>query len=184
MVSALKSVLGLLGINRPIIVYERVQDLAAIPEELLLRFGIDTRYVFPVAEETEIPEIGGFKDNWGVVRHRPKGVLYYEILRSPFSEIENEEQLFRIERPRPLQKDRQSKAVEAARGFRSSGYAVGTTVPGLFEQVMYLTGTEKFMVDMLCNQRLFLAYYARVLELLIDIYTPYLDLIGRYLELC
>lgn len=180
---ALVAVLENLNIKYPITIYERAQDLAAVPELLLKRFGVDTRYVFAVENDVEeFKEGDGYRDCWGIVKHRPSGVFYYEFKEHPMAAIEDLTGLRKVVWPGTIRKERQAEIVQRAIAFQSDGYAVGTTLPGLFEHVMYLVGTEKFMIDMVTNQPFFLSYYERVLEALMSYYEPFLTAIAGHLD--
>jgi uroporphyrinogen decarboxylase len=180
---ALTGVLEKLGIEYPIRIYERVQDLAEVPETLLKRFGVDTRYVFAVANDVEeFQRVDGFRDCWGLVRHKPAGVIYYEFLEHPMAGLEDRAGLRKISWPAPIRAEGQSEIRQRASTFQKDGYAVGTTLPGLFEHVMYLVGTEKFMIDMATNQTLFLSYYERVLEALMGYYEHFLTAMAGHLD--
>lgn len=57
-----------LGLEFPVRILERVQQLAVIPVDILQKFHVDTRYVFPGdAAVEEIPEENAFRNEWGIV---------------------------------------------------------------------------------------------------------------------
>ena len=69
-------------------VWDRMQQLAVPDERVLQALHIDTRGIWlggPDSRPNRDLEGDSYVDEWGVVRSRPEGGLYYDLVKSPLS---------------------------------------------------------------------------------------------------
>ncbi|MDA8219925.1 MAG: hypothetical protein M0Z94_20180, partial [Dehalococcoidales bacterium] len=68
------------GVEPSIKVVDRMQQLTAVDEAILRSFDTDIRPVWlgtPDGWTDEEQPDGGYRDEWGVTRHKPEGSFYY-----------------------------------------------------------------------------------------------------------
>ena len=177
-----------LGIVRPTIISERVQQLAKIDEEVLKEFEIDTRYVFIKGsafwdtKETIDDSSISFFDEWGIQWKKPHTSFYYDPVGSPLKNASVKD-IFQYYWPDPNDKSKFDGLEREAQVINNSGYALCTTVSGVFEQAWYLTGLERMMIDTIENPIFVNSLLDKVLDILSQQYSNFLDKVGQYLNL-
>jgi hypothetical protein len=89
-VTAYRNLINYLGMpERPIRILTKLAQTALVDEDVLHRFHVDFRRVDLVPPDGWRDEpVGedGYRDEWGVVRTRPKGGFYYDLIHSPIKE--------------------------------------------------------------------------------------------------
>jgi uroporphyrinogen decarboxylase len=182
-VIALENLCTHLGLEFPVRILERVQQLAVIPVDILQRFHIDTRYVFPGdAAVVEIPEENAFRNEWGIVWAKKDGVFYFEMVEHPLADINDVESLKKYPFPTDINRARMKGIKDTARAFRDSGFAVFTSISSINETAWYMRGLDNFLMDMVTNKKYFVMLYEKVLESMMEIYGAFLDEVGEYLD--
>ena len=175
-----------LGINRPTRISERNQQLAVIDDEVLKEFGIDTRYVFMKPSVHWDPKEGSdenstwYVDEWGAQWKKPHTSFYYDPVGVPLKEATIED-LRHYPWPDPNEKSRFENVEKEAQAIFDAGYALGTTVSGVFEQAWYLVGLERIMIETIENPSFVEALLDQVLAILSQQYSRFLEKIGQYL---
>ena len=160
-----------MGINRPTKISERNQQLAVIDEEVLKEFGIDTRYVFMKPSASWDPKEGSdekstwYFDEWGAQWKKPHTSFYYDPVGAPLKEATIED-LGHYHWPDPNEKSRFENVEKEAQAIYDAGYALGTTVSGVFEQAWYLVGLERIMIEIIENPSFVEALLDQVLVIL------------------
>ncbi len=111
-----------------------------------LRFAFPNGPVDPTAE-AELPD-DAYLDEWGIVRRRPPGGLYYDIVASPLSEASSWadcRKRLRLPRDAAVRAEGMRQQAEA---HRENGYAVGAMCfAGIFEMVFWLRGYLNAYID-------------------------------------
>jgi len=177
-----------LGIRRPTRLSERNQQLAVVDEEVLQEFGVDMRYVFPRSpsswdpREIETPHSQAYIDEWGMRWEKPHTSYYYDPVGFPLHNA-SREALSDYPWLNPEEKSRFSGLKGEAQKCYEAGFAVATTVSGVFEQAWYLVGLERMLIDMVGNPQFIEALLDRVLDILGRLYSGFLDEVGPYLTL-
>lgn len=177
-----------LGINRPTRISERNQQLAVIDEEVLKKFEIDTRYVFMKpsvhwdSKEGSDKSSAWYYDEWGAQWKKPHTSFYYDPVGAPLKEATVED-LRHYPWPDPNEKSRFENLDKEAQAISNSGYALCTTVSGVFEQAWYLVGLERIMIEIIENPSFVEALLDQVLAILSQQYSNFLDKVGQYLNL-
>ncbi len=177
-----------MGINQPTRILERNQHLALIDEDVLKDLEIDTRYVFMKASAYWDPKEGSdenstwYFDEWGAQWKKPSTSFYYDPVGSPLKKASIEDLRY-YTWPNPNEKSRFENLDQEAQAIYDAGYALGTTVSGVFEQAWYLTGLERIMIEIIENPSFVEALLDKVLEILSQQYSNFLDKVGKYLNL-
>lgn len=178
-----------LGIEGGENIIDMIQQLVEPEEELLRRFGVDTRYVFltgsrdHTVEDFELPE---YTDEWGVKRRRAvlnTGGAYYDIVESPFTASTLEELKSR-EWPDPYVEGRfKDLGVEAKRLRDETDYAVIVNAIGsVFEFTWYTRGFEQFLMDLALEPAVAEFLMDRMLEFQSGLFDQILEETGEYVD--
>ena len=175
-----------LRITSPTQIMERNQQLAEIEEEVLQRFGVDTRYVFlrPSShwDPQERPD-HSYRGEWGTRWRKPESSFYYDPVEFPLTSVSIKD-LETYPWPDPDDLSRVQGLREEARSIREdTSYALCTTVSGVFEQSWYLMGLERTLIEIKENPALVENLLDKVLEIEIGIYGHFLNEVGDYLDL-
>ena len=180
---ALKNLRDQMNMNFPIEISDRVQQLGVVPESILQKFDIDTRYVFPNGVNSiELSDRDAFRDEWGIIWERRPGVLYYEMVYHPLAKIENPDQMSDYVFPL-LEKEKRGVGLrEQAIRYREQKYALFTSIAGIYDQVWNLLGLEKFFVDTIQNRDFILFLYEKVMDSMMNLYGTFFDEVGEYLD--
>ena len=175
-----------------IVVYDEVQQLPYIGEDVLERFGVDTRMVqLPAAhvQGVEIVDDGEYWamwDRWGSKMRMPKNnPLYYDWVDFPIAEMTSEA-LEAYQWPEPDSPELIAGLRERAQHLRATtDYALmgsGIIGGGIFEQACRVMGMEPFMMAMLTEP----AFSAKLVDGITDTYIEsvdrYLSEVGEYID--
>ena len=153
---AYRKLLNHLGIEAEVVVWDRMQQLAVPDERVLLRLGIDTRGIWPGGPDNRKDrELEGdsYEDEWGVVRSRPTGGFYYDLVRSPLAGDVTMADVRSFPWPDPEDPGR-------ARGLREKAHAIHEHTPyalvvhaanGFITRSQYLRGFEDWFTDLIAQ---------------------------------
>jgi len=167
-----------------VVVYDEVQQLPYVGEDVLTRFGVDTRMVqLPPTHVSgvKIVDDGDYWamwDRWGSKMRMPKDKpLYYDWVEFPIKEL-TLEALDAYQWPEPDPPEVVAGLRTRAEELRAStDYALvgsGVIGGGIFEQPCRTVGMEAFMMAMLTAPE----FSARLVDGITDIYIESVD---RYL---
>ena len=167
-----------------VVVYDEVQQLPYVGEDVLQRFGVDTRMVqLPPAhvKGVEIVDEGEYYamwDRWGAKMRMPKAKpLYYDWVDFPITET-TEAALDAYRWPEPDPPELVAGLKARAEELRTTtDYALvgsGVIGGGIFEQGCRVMGMEPFMMAMLTEP----SFSDRLVDGITDIYIQSVD---RYL---
>jgi uroporphyrinogen decarboxylase len=172
-----------LGMRFPIEIMERVQQLARVPEELLEKFRIDTRYVFPNGVGAEsYPDRNAFRDEWGILWEKRESSYYYEMIEHPLASVRTRQELARYPFPSARKKERTGGLRSKARSYREKGYALFTSISGTLEESWYLSGLEKFLLDVAGDREYTVALLEKVMETQMELYGAFFEEVGDLLD--
>ncbi|HKZ92536.1 MAG TPA: uroporphyrinogen decarboxylase family protein [Candidatus Limnocylindrales bacterium] len=167
-----------------IVIHDEVQQLPYVGEDVLTRFGVDTRMVqLPPAHVAgvEIVDDGDYWamwDRWGSKMRMPKvNGLYYDWVAYPITELTLEAlDAYRWPQPDPPEVVATLRARAAWLRANTDFALVGSGVigGGIFEQPCRTVGLETFMMALLSEQR----FAERLMDRITDIYIESVD---RYL---
>jgi uroporphyrinogen decarboxylase len=179
-----------LGGSEPPETFSTWLSVAHPSERMLQRFDIDTRCVRPGGPDLR-PDIifpdGSYEDEWGVVRSRPAGSLYFDLTRPPLAGDDVDvADLGRFRWPDPHDPGRARGLKEAARRLHEeTDYAVVLTMPGgIVHQAQFLRGFEDWFADIVANPPFFQALMEKLTDLWIAMARDELDAVGDNVDVC
>ena len=162
-------------------IYDEVQQLPYLAEDLLQRFSVDTRMVqLPPTHVSgvEVLDDGDYwaiYDRWGSKMRMPKeGGLYYDWVEFPIQEISMEAlDAYNWPQPDPPQVVATLRE-QARRLYDETDFALigsGVIGGGIFEQPCRTVGLEAFMMAMVTDG----AFAERLMDRITDIYIESVD---------
>ena len=168
-------------------IVDTTQGLAGIHEDMLQRIGADVALINAGAphgftkEVTDDGEYERFLDEFGVLRARPHGGLYYESTSAPLSGAISVEDIEAYPWPDPTDPGRFEGMRERAREIRDvEGRAtfVGSLCAGVTEMHFRMRGYEDGYMDMALNPDLARALMRKITDLKLAYWEKVLDEIG------
>lgn len=182
-----RNLLNLLGMGngQEVRVYDLMQRLAVVDEEILRRFQVDTRYVFanPCSEyDPQVQPDGSFVSEWGMRRQRCG--YYCETVHSPLAG-KDKEAIRKYPLPDPTHPSRFVGVRDRARDmYENTDYAlIAGSASSLFYLCSELTGFENFMCDLACDTARVELLLDRMLEWQLAFAERYLEQVGDYVEM-
>jgi len=174
---------------------ERVlpQVQVAFPcEEILTLLGIDTRGVSlgppDGFQDSRWADDAGdsYKDEWGIVRRRPRGGHYFVLHETPFGrfDLPGPSDVERYAWPDPEDPGRFRGLRERGQRLRATtDFAlVGHLAADIFLRAAYLRGFEGFLTDLLLNESFVRALVERILHFWLRLATRFLDEVGDMID--
>ena len=173
-------------------IYDQVQQLPYLAEDLLDRFRVDTRMVqLPPTHVAgvEILDDGDYWamiDRWGSRMHMPKtGGLYYDWVEFPIKEL-SMAALDRYSWPEPdppavvaTLRD-QARLLHETTDFALVGS--GVIGGGIFEQGCRTVGLEDFMMALVLDRPFAERLMDGITEIYLESIRRYLDAVGEYID--
>ena len=185
----LKEFLGLKGGEIKI---ANVCEQTVVPDERILKsFNVDVRGIFPCHPPPAVEEKEDgyfFVDCWGVKQRMPKvGGYYFDAVSRPLERAEIED-LEKYEWPDPREVAMWLEALEVEKKakclYEETDYALATGfTSGVFETSWNLRGMDKFLVDLMVNERFAGKLMDKALEFAIGFWDEMLDRVGDYVQI-
>jgi len=178
-----------LGSTEPPRIFSKWLNIAHPSQAMLQRFDIDTRSVGQGPpdnwQDIVFPD-GAYQDEWGVVRSRPAGCLYYDLTKSPFAGEASVADLDRHPWPDPHDPGRCRGLKEEARRLRQeTDYAIALNMPGgVVTQAQFLRGFEDWFADLIADPTFYHALLERITDLWIEMAKDELDAAGDCADFC
>jgi uroporphyrinogen decarboxylase len=181
---AYQNLLNHLGMEDEITIYDPVQRLALVKDEVLDRLGVDTRYVFanpPSFWKWEEKEDGSWVDEFGTGYERSE--LYSDFIH-PVLRNARLRELKAYRFPNPGDPARFSGLRERAKDlYEKTDYAIiGGNTPSLFYLAWVLRGMEQFLTDLTMNTGFANYLMDRIVDWDMAFLDEYLTEIGDYIE--
>ncbi len=178
-----------LGSTEPPRIFSKWLNIAHPSQAMLQRFDIDTRSVGqgpPDNWQDIVFADGSYQDEWGVVRSRPAGCLYYDLTKSPFAGEASVADLDRHPWPDPHDPGRCRGLKEEARRLRQeTDYAIALNMPGgVVTQAQFLRGFEDWFADLIADPTFYHALLERITDLWIEMAKDELDAAGDCADFC
>lgn len=178
-----------LGGSEPHRIFSKWLNIAHASETMRRRFDVDFRSVCqgdPDNWRDIVFPDGSYQDEWGVIRSRPPGSLYYDLSRSPLAGDVDVADLETFRWPDPHDPGRcRGMAEAAARLHQGTDYAVVLNLPGgIVHQAQFLRGFEDWFADLIANPRFFQALMERLADLWIEMAQDELDAVGSNVDVC
>jgi len=176
-VNALRDLRKYLGLSGEPVVKDEVTQMAKTGDDIGQRLKVDVRNVGPLPTAgSGLARDLGMQDGYhrlidefgmGWQMPMPNG-HYHDLYISPLAKAETVEDIENYPWPDPLAparfeglKERTDKAVlEEKRGV-----VMGRMSSGMWEHAMWMTGYEKFFIDMMMNEKLVHATMSKILEI-------------------
>jgi uroporphyrinogen decarboxylase len=178
-----------LGSTEPPRIFSKWLNIAHPSQAMLQRFDIDTRSVGQGGpdnwQDIVFPD-GSYQDEWGVVRSRPAGCLYYDLTKSPFAGDATVADLGRHPWPDPHDPGRCRGLKEEARRLREeTEYAIALNMPGgVVTQAQFMRGFEDWFADLIADPTFYHALLERIADLWIAMAKDELEAAGAYADFC
>lgn len=187
---AYRNLLRHLGLGeRPILIENRMTQTAKVDEDVLQRFDVDFRRVdlgAPDAGQDEALPDDSYRDEWGVIRRRPPGGYYYDLVPegSPLREIDTIAGLDTYRWPDPLDPGRFRGLRERTKQLHEeTDYAVVLVLNcSFFLRCAELRGWENFFMDLAGNAPFAEALMDRYLQIKLDIAGKALEEAGEFAD--
>jgi len=173
-------------------IVDTTQGLAHVHEDLLERFGADVALVSagsPNAYTREVNDDGEYErflDEFGVLRARPHGGLYYESTSSPLSGDIGAAEVDAYPWPDPQDPGRFVGMKERARHIREvekRAVFVGSLCAGVTEMHFRMRGYEHGYMDMALDPALARKLMEKITELKLAYWEKVLDEIGPDIDI-
>ena len=174
-----------------ITIVDTTQGLAHVHEDVLARFGADAALVAtgsPTGYRREVVIEDGwerFVDEWGVVRARPVGGLYFESSTAPLVGGIGSADVSAFAWPDPRDPGRVAGMAERARHIRDvegRAVVVGSFCAGVTEMHFRLRGYEDGYMDLAADPALARQVMEKVTELKLAYWESVLDEIGDVID--
>jgi uroporphyrinogen decarboxylase len=188
-VTAYEKLIKYLGFSkRNIQILNKLAQTALVDEDVLKRFPIDFRRIDLGASDHWIDEpVGedGYRDEWGVVRSRPKGGFYYDLTGSPLAEDDSMEAIDKHRWPDPEEPGRYRGLKEKAKALhKDTDYAVVLQVNcAFFLRCAELRGWENFYLDLAANPEFAFALMEKYLDIRLRMAEKALEEVGENIDI-
>jgi len=158
-----------------------------IDEEILEKFEVDTRYLFPFPSQKweDIKAQEYIVDKWGIKWHKPKSSHYFDAVEHPLT-IYTYEDLKSYKYPELWNAEYEKELARRAEElYKNTNYFLiaDALSLGIFEQSWLLRGLENFMVDLLVNKDFANKLLDIVLEQRKKFFGRFLDVVGPYVSM-
>jgi len=189
-VNALKSLKNYLGLKEPVRVKDTITQMACTGDDVIDYLKVDVKNVGPnVPEESRLKDLGNkggyhiIQDEWGMQWKRPlKGGHYYDLHKSPLSYVQTIHDVENYSWPDALDpvryKDLKKKADRIVLEEKKA-YVLGRMSSGMWEHAMWMTGYEKFFMDMYMNPEVVQAIMEKILEVKMQYWERALKAVGE-----
>jgi len=188
-VNALADLKKYLGFSSSAEVKDVITQMADTDEDVLKYLEVDVKNVGPlVPKESRLKDLGinngthFIEDEWGMQWRMPPNGYYYDLHKSPLAHVETVEDVEKFSWPNALDTYRYSKLKEEADKIvyeEQKAYVLGRMSSGMWEHAMWMTGYEKFMMDMYMNPGVCHAILEKILEVKMQYWERALDAVGE-----
>ncbi|MCK4416843.1 MAG: hypothetical protein KAV99_01590 [Candidatus Latescibacteria bacterium] len=170
--------------------FDTVQQLALMDENILNRLEVDTRGLMPnlVRKNPPLKEYQDFElftDEWGITWKMPKhGGFYFDLAESPLSGDITERDIDNFPWPDAASPNLLSGLEKEAQKFYQQGYAIilESLCAGIFEMGCRIRGYEQFYSDLAINPQLACKLMDKFVELKIEFYKIAAEKLGGYIQ--
>lgn len=188
-VNALTELKKYLGLSAPAKVKDVITQMAHTGDDVLGFLKVDVKNVGPqVPGGSRLKDLGTHKgthfieDEWGMQWQMPPNGYYYDLHKSPLAHVETIEDVEKHAWPNAKDTYRYSKLKEEADKIvyeEQKAYVLGRMSSGMWEHAMWMTGYEKFMMDMYLNPGVCQAIMEKILEVKMQYWERALDAVGE-----
>jgi uroporphyrinogen decarboxylase len=181
--------LGLIDLN--ITICDAIQQICIPSEEILYKFDVDTRGLWPITSHIKFIDEDDGKylshfDEWGLGYRRLKeGAFWYDLFSSPMKGKPLSPELISSHKwPKGAMLERFEGLRDQAIKFREAGYAVilKSICAGNLEMAIRLRGMEDALTDLLIDPVCASALLDAVLQVKIEYWDKALDVLGDVVD--
>lgn len=190
-IRALRNLKKYLGIETNSVIQDDVTQLAVFDTAMAELFRTDVGTVLP--QPPSVVPLGiaphledrhyKLTDEFGIGWQMPvEGGLYYDQYHHPLADASTVREIENYAWPDPLDPDRfagMEDRVHQVIDLGRKGCFVERMSSGMWEHAMWMTGYEKFFIDMLSNKILIEALMEKILELKMKYWGKVLEIIGN-----
>ena len=157
------------GIEAEDTILHKWQRVVVVHEPILQALDIDFRGVFPGGPDSK-PDIpvgeDGYQDEFGVVRRKPPGVPYYDLVKSPLAGPITVRDIVNFPWPDPYDPGYTRGVRDKLLDLReNTDYAITLRIPGAFVHTsQFLRGFEDWFIDLAADEKLAVALFDATLE--------------------
>ncbi|MBN1817406.1 MAG: hypothetical protein JW828_08595 [Sedimentisphaerales bacterium] len=169
--------------------YDVVQQLAVVPEKVLVQIGADVRGLIPnvVRKNPTVQDHGEyeqFEDEWGITWKRSKGGLYFSAVSTQLGGTISIQDIERFPWPDTGDPALFEGLTNQAQRWHKQGYAVilESVCAGIFEMAGRVRGVEQFYMDLALQPDLAIALMDKFVELKIRFYEAAARPLGPYVH--
>ena len=166
-----------------------LRDHVEIPEEILDRFGVDTRYIRlnppKKSWKMKIDPDNSYVDEWGCRWKKPESSFYWDIVNHPLKEATIED-LEAYPWPDPNDPGRTEGLRERVKWLReNTDYAIVADMPalGIFELAWVSLRGPTFFMNMIFDKPFVNALLGKITDTLLGIYKNYIDAVGEFIDI-
>jgi len=190
-VNALQNLKIYLGLADEVKVWDRITQLAETGDDFIKKFEIDVKNIGPEKPSNPIlaKDLGlvgnhyRIIDEFGIGWQMPKnGGHYYDLYLNPLANAETVKDVENYQWPDPIDPARfvgLRERVEKVIYEEKKAYIMGRMNAGMWENATWMTGHEKFFMDMLLNKKLIHAIMGKMLEIKMKYWEKYLEIVGK-----
>jgi uroporphyrinogen decarboxylase len=190
-VKAMQKLREHLGIKGDAKVLDKVTQMARTDDDLIERLKVDVKNVPPKApckpglakdlglQDGHYRLIDEFGMGWKMPEH---GGLYYDLYHNPLANAQTVKDIEDYPWPDPLDQARYVGMKEQADRIvyeQKKAYVLERMSSGMWEHAMWMTGYEKFYMDMALNQKLVHAIMTKILEIKMQYWSKALETVGE-----
>lgn len=170
---------------------DTVQGLALPDDDLIEKLGVDVRGLFPLNSHNwniTLMDLGDrweYRDEWGLIQHRPKDVLYFSVVKSPLDNATlTVADVCDYAWPDTGDVRRIAGLRTVATKYRAQGQAVMIkgVLAGIFEMSQRVRGMQNIMIDLASNEALACAFLDKMVELKIKFWETALTQLGDLID--
>ena len=178
-----------LGLDAEVRMDDRITQTGKVTDDLVDRLGVDVRRVPPNKPadrglEQDLGLVGDhfrYIDEFGIGWQMPEvGGHYFDLYRHPFADVDTVEEVEAYRWPDMLDSARFVGMKEHAASVahvEKRAIVLGRASSGMWEHVMWMTGYEKYYMDMVVNPKLCQAKMEKILELKMQYWGRVLELV-------
>jgi len=178
-----------LGLDAEVRMDDRITQTGKVTDDLVDRLGVDVRRVPPNKPadrglEQDLGLVGDhfrYIDEFGIGWQMPAvGGHYFDLYRYPFADVDTVEEVEAYRWPDMLDSARFVGMKEHAASVaheEKRAIVLGRASSGMWEHVMWMTGYEKYYMDMVVNPALCQAKMEKILELKMQYWGRVLELV-------
>lgn len=167
-------------------VVDRMQQVVTVDERILERLDVDLRAISQGSpdnvSDVDLDE-HSWRDEWGVVRHKPPGCHYYDLAHCPLAGEIDASDIAKFPWPDPLDAGRYRNLRAQALELRKTDYAIMYNARfNLVHQTQYSRGFEDWFLDLGQNHGRFKALMDAVFEVMLEWNRLALEQIGDLID--